>query len=231
MAVCGPAGGIRPRCDRRCGAGRSASPVSRCSSSSIIRSPVELPANTLMGADAAGGFELRQVAGCLRRGAADIEAHVAPGDCCSTYSCFQAIRVRVGDGRAGVRHVEHGGRGRRAPRRGCRWGCFRRWRRRGRADAHAGRSGRAARAGPVASMVCVGGGVGRGTPRAAMRPSVGRRRWSAPCPRAARRCRRGSAGRNAGAWPWSSGCRQGAYHEAGCRMKQAGDAGAAADYR
>ena len=68
--------------------------------------------------------------------------------------------------------------------------------RRGRADGRAGRSGRAARAGRCASMISSAVGVGGRADRgdaAVAHADIG----GAPRPRAGRRCRCGSAGRNA----------------------------------
>ncbi len=78
---------------------------SRCSSSSIIRSPVELPAKILTPQTprpSSSSGKGRDVG----LGAADVEAHVAPGDGFDVV-LLPGQAFGVGDRRAGVGHVEH----------------------------------------------------------------------------------------------------------------------------
>ena len=180
-APCGPAGGIRPRCERRCGGARRASRAQMLASSSTSRSPVELPANTLMAhtprpvsrrgkARECWPWWRRHRGRCRTRRRARRSPASRPAAAAST------------SGGRGVRHVEH--RGHAAEHGGPGAGGHAldaHGARRGRADAHAGRSGRAARAGrrrrSSPSAVGVVADAERGD--AAVRA---RRRWSPHAP-------------------------------------------------
>ena len=169
---------------------------SRCSSSSTIRSPVELPAKILMPQTPLPEFQPGKF-GDVGLGAADVQAHVAPGDLLDVV-LLPGELLGIDDGRRGVRHVEH--RGQAAEHRGpaCRSGWSPPSCRRGRADARADRSARAARAGPWRRS---SRRPWRRRARRARRCGrCGRRRRWPRCPRAAHRCRCGSAGRSGLAW-------------------------------
>ena len=81
---------------------------SRCSSSSTMQVAGGTAGEDFYRADAAAEFQLRQL-GDVGLGAADIEAHVAPG------LAFHVVLLpgelfRIGDRRRGVGHVEHRGK-------------------------------------------------------------------------------------------------------------------------